>query len=210
MGRACLPRDTGYAVQHRETLLRAAAWRTDTSRASRGPVLRGVGTGRTRHQARRLVDAGRLYSSGSGTWFGVPSANATVRTYGGSAIEYEYRRCERPLMRARSSSSPPRPFQAAESLRITSGSRPTGAHAVAERHARPEALTPYTLSRRLYTPSFSTDHVPGPLTPEKVRRARERSAAIRADVQRHGVDFSRLPDPVEELVKARDAGCRER
>lgn len=43
-----------------------------------------------------------------------------------------------------------------------------------------------------------------PLTPEKVRRARERTAAIRDGLRRQGIDFSRLPDPVEELVKARD------
>lgn len=47
--------------------------------------------------------------------------------------------------------------------------------------------------------------LPGPLTPEKVRRARERTAAIRDDLRRQGIDFSRLPDPVEELVRARDA-----
>jgi hypothetical protein len=50
---------------------------------------------------------------------------------------------------------------------------------------------------------------PGPLTPEKVRRARERTAAIRDDLRRQGIDFSRLPDPVEELVKARDAGYED-
>jgi len=52
------------------------------------------------------------------------------------------------------------------------------------------------------------DGFPGPLTPEKVRRARERTAAIHEDLRRHGVDFSQLPDPVEELVKARETGYR--
>ena len=60
-----------------------------------------------------------------------------------------------------------------------------------------------------HTESSSSENFPGPLSPEKVRRARERTAAIRADLQRQGVDFSRLPDPVDELVKARDAGYRE-
>jgi hypothetical protein len=51
--------------------------------------------------------------------------------------------------------------------------------------------------------------LPGPLTPDKVRRARKRTAAIRDDLRRQGIDFSRLPDPVDELAKARDAGYRE-
>ncbi|HXT36047.1 MAG TPA: hypothetical protein VN837_10750 [Chloroflexota bacterium] len=55
----------------------------------------------------------------------------------------------------------------------------------------------------------STESMPGPLTPEKVRRARERTAAIRDDLHRQGVDFSRLPDPVDELVRARNAGYRD-
>jgi len=45
-----------------------------------------------------------------------------------------------------------------------------------------------------------------PLTPEKVRRVRERIAAVREDIRRRGIDPAHLPDPVEELVKARDAG----
>ncbi len=49
-----------------------------------------------------------------------------------------------------------------------------------------------------YTPPSRPEDVPGSLTPEKVRRARERVA-----------DLSQLPDPVEELIKARDAGYRE-
>ncbi len=48
-----------------------------------------------------------------------------------------------------------------------------------------------------------------PLTPEKVQRAREHVAAIHDRIRRRGVDLSRLPDPVEELIKARDAGYRE-
>jgi hypothetical protein len=51
--------------------------------------------------------------------------------------------------------------------------------------------------------------VPRPLTPEKIRRARARIAAVHEDIRRRGVDLSRLPDPVEELVKARDAGTWE-
>ena len=58
-------------------------------------------------------------------------------------------------------------------------------------------------------PSLASDDFPGPLTPEKVRRARERTAAIHEDLRRQGVDFTRLPDPVEELIKAREAGYRE-
>jgi hypothetical protein len=54
-----------------------------------------------------------------------------------------------------------------------------------------------------------TDNVPGPLTPEKVRRARERIAAIRDELRSQGVDFSRLPDPVDELIQARNAGYRD-
>ncbi len=58
-------------------------------------------------------------------------------------------------------------------------------------------------------PSLAADGFPGPLTPEKVRRARERTAAIHEDLRRQGVDFTRLPDPVDELIKAREAGYRE-
>ncbi len=50
------------------------------------------------------------------------------------------------------------------------------------------------------------DGFPPPLTPERVRQARERVATIREQIRRHGVDLAQLPDPVEELVKARDAG----
>ncbi len=61
----------------------------------------------------------------------------------------------------------------------------------------------------LPTPSHAADDFPGPLTPEKVQRAREHVAAIHDRIRRRGVDLSRLPDPVEELIKARDAGYRE-
>jgi len=60
-----------------------------------------------------------------------------------------------------------------------------------------------------HDPSLAADEFPGPLTPEKVRRARERVAAIHDRIRQRGVDLSQLPDPVEELVKARDAGYRE-
>lgn len=55
----------------------------------------------------------------------------------------------------------------------------------------------------------TADSFPGPLTPEKVRRARERVAAIHDRIRRRGVDLAQLPDPVEELIKAREAGYRE-
>jgi len=58
-------------------------------------------------------------------------------------------------------------------------------------------------------PSLAADGFPGPLTPEKVRRARERTAVIHEDLRRRGVDLSQLPDPVEELIKVRNAGYRE-
>ncbi len=51
-------------------------------------------------------------------------------------------------------------------------------------------------------PSPATDGFPGPLTPEKVRRARER-------IRQRGVDLSQLPDPVDELITAREAGYRD-
>jgi len=60
-----------------------------------------------------------------------------------------------------------------------------------------------------YTPPSRPEDVPGSLTPDKVRRARERVAAIHDRIRRRGVDLSQLPDPVEELIKARDAGYRE-
>ncbi len=59
------------------------------------------------------------------------------------------------------------------------------------------------------TPDHAADGFPGPLTPEKVRWARERTAAVHDRLRRCGVDFSQLPDPVEELIKARNAGYRE-
>lgn len=57
--------------------------------------------------------------------------------------------------------------------------------------------------------SPAADGFPGPLTPEKVRRARERIAAIHERIRQRGVDLAQLPDPVEELIKAREAGYRE-
>jgi hypothetical protein len=47
--------------------------------------------------------------------------------------------------------------------------------------------------------------MPGPLTPEKVRRFRTHVAAVHDRLRARGVDPTRLPDPVEELIKARDA-----
>lgn len=58
--------------------------------------------------------------------------------------------------------------------------------------------------------SHSPEVQSGPLTPEKVRRARTHTAAIRAALARQGVDFSQLADPVDELIQARDAGYLER
>lgn len=55
-------------------------------------------------------------------------------------------------------------------------------------------------------PRAAGDNFPPPLTPERVRQARERVAAIREKIRSRGVDLSRLPDPVEVLRKARDAG----
>lgn len=49
----------------------------------------------------------------------------------------------------------------------------------------------------------------GPLTPEKVRRARERVAAIHDRIRRRGLALAQLPDPVDELVKAREGRYRE-
>jgi endonuclease/exonuclease/phosphatase family metal-dependent hydrolase len=57
-----------------------------------------------------------------------------------------------------------------------------------------------------HTPPPDNQHVPGPLTAEKVRRFRADVAAVQERLRERGVDPSRLPDPVEELVKARDAG----
>ena len=50
------------------------------------------------------------------------------------------------------------------------------------------------------------DGFPPPLTPERAQRALERVAAIRERIRRRGIDLSALPDPVEELSKARAAG----
>lgn len=58
-------------------------------------------------------------------------------------------------------------------------------------------------------PPPADDQMPGPLTPEKVRRARERVAAIHERICQRGVAPAQLPDPVEELIKAREAGYRE-
>ncbi len=60
-----------------------------------------------------------------------------------------------------------------------------------------------------YDPSSPADGFPGPLTPEKVRRARERTEAVRERIRQRGVDLSQLPDPVEELIKAREVGYRD-
>ena len=46
--------------------------------------------------------------------------------------------------------------------------------------------------------------MPGPLTPEKVRRFRAHVAAVHDRLRARGVDPTQLPDPVEELSKARD------
>jgi hypothetical protein len=45
-----------------------------------------------------------------------------------------------------------------------------------------------------------------PLTTERLQRAREQVATIREAIRQRGVDLSQLPDPVEELSKARAAG----
>jgi len=58
-------------------------------------------------------------------------------------------------------------------------------------------------------PVPGSDGFPGPLTPEKVRRAIERTAAVRERIRARGIDLSQLPDPVEELIKAREAGYRD-
>jgi hypothetical protein len=51
--------------------------------------------------------------------------------------------------------------------------------------------------------------LPPPLTPEKVQRALDWIATIQERIRRRGVDVARLPDPVEELRKVRDAGAWE-
>ncbi len=53
------------------------------------------------------------------------------------------------------------------------------------------------------------DHLPGPLTAEKVRRFRAHVAAVHDHIRARGVDPARLPDPVAELIKARDAGGQQ-
>jgi hypothetical protein len=55
-------------------------------------------------------------------------------------------------------------------------------------------------------PRVMDDGFPPPPTPERVQQARERVAAIRERIRRRGVDLAQLPDPVEELSKARAAG----
>jgi hypothetical protein len=55
------------------------------------------------------------------------------------------------------------------------------------------------------TPPPSEEGMPGPLTPEKVRRFRAHIAAVHDRLRARGVDPTQLPDPVEELIKARDA-----
>ena len=52
--------------------------------------------------------------------------------------------------------------------------------------------------------------VPRAITPEKVRLVRARIAAIREDIRKHSVDPAHLPDPVAELMKARDAERRNK
>lgn len=47
---------------------------------------------------------------------------------------------------------------------------------------------------------------PGPLTPDKVRQVRAHIAAVHDHIRQRGVDPTRLPDPVKELIKARGAG----
>ncbi len=52
----------------------------------------------------------------------------------------------------------------------------------------------------------TADGFPPPLTPERVQRAVEHVAATRERIRRCGINLSALPDPVEELSKARAAG----
>jgi len=52
----------------------------------------------------------------------------------------------------------------------------------------------------------SRAEMPRPITPEQVRRVRARIEAVREHIRQRGVDPAQLPDPVAELVKARDAG----
>ena len=55
-------------------------------------------------------------------------------------------------------------------------------------------------------PQPGHDGFPPPLTPERVELALDRVAAIHERIRRRGIDLSRLADPVDALVKARDAG----
>ena len=50
------------------------------------------------------------------------------------------------------------------------------------------------------------DGFPPPLTVEQLQRARAQVAALREAIRRRGVDLAQLPDPVEELSKARATG----
>jgi len=59
---------------------------------------------------------------------------------------------------------------------------------------------------RSHDPRIGSDGFPPPLTAERLERAREQVAAIRETVRQRGVDLAHLPDPVEELSKARAAG----
>lgn len=59
------------------------------------------------------------------------------------------------------------------------------------------------------TPQAGGDGFPPPLTPERAQRALDRVAAIHEEMRRQGIDLSRLPDPVEALIKAREAGSWE-
>jgi len=55
-------------------------------------------------------------------------------------------------------------------------------------------------------PQRIDDGFPPPLTPERAERALARVAAIHERIRRRGIDPTRLPDPVDALSKARDAG----
>lgn len=55
-------------------------------------------------------------------------------------------------------------------------------------------------------PHTSNDGFPPPLTPERAQRALDHVAAIHEQMRRDGMDPARLPDPVDALIKARDAG----
>ena len=50
------------------------------------------------------------------------------------------------------------------------------------------------------------DGFPPPLAQERLRRAREEVAAIRAAIERRGVNVSQLLDPVDVLSNARATG----